>query len=259
MQRQVRVILSGMLLSLMVTSGVLAQDAAYKQAEANYNLAMVAMERGDYAQALGLIRKNRELDPGYWDYARHEGLIYWMWAADVEEKTGQTAAEPYYRNALQAYDEAIRLATESNLNPDYFIPLLHQRATVAADMGAFDEAIRTMESAIRKAPHDPISHYLMGQLLRQAYSQLPNASPQLVPLAQAYFKQAIHYNKDGHLIPYAYFYVGTELYNNQTDDVTAKRYLTMFIVQLKLQKGDNLQRHDREYINLAQQMLSYLH
>lgn len=251
------IILTAAMLSLAVSTA-LAQNDDYNQAEINYNMAIDAMERGDYIRALDLIRKNRAMDPNQWDYARHEALVYWKWGLDVEASQGQQQAVPYYANALKAFDEAIQLAKEANLNPDYFVALLHQRASVAADMGDFPEAIRTMEAALRVVPQDPISNYLMGQLLRQAYSQLPNASPQLVTLAQTYFKQAIHYNKSGLLIPYAYFYVGTELYNNQTDDVTAKRYLTLFIVQLKLQKGDKLERHDKEYINLAQQMLSYL-
>jgi len=148
-------------------------------AEANLNLGVAYMQRGDYEKALDRLNKALSADPGYTPTLNALGLLYQRLGKPVE-------AEDYFKRALSRtpndastlnnygqflctndrYDEAQTTFLKSASNPLYDTPEISitNAGTCALRNGHPDQAEQHFRNALDKNPKVPIALIQMCQL-----------------------------------------------------------------------------------------------
>ena len=222
-----RIVGVGCVLLVLILHGIALANDQLSAVRSNIEAAAEAAERGDYAEAIRLVRRNQELDPNYWDYVRHEGRLLWEWASSVRQEKGMADAMALYGAALRTYDRAIRLAKDTYVRTEYLVSLYQQKSLILAEMGQLYEAILTLNEGYQLKPTEVSTNYLMGMFLAELSRIDEDNAKELQHRRDAFFAQAIANNTDHRkLIPYAYFYVGKHLY--ESEDAAPETVRKMF-------------------------------
>ena len=119
-----------------------------------YDQALVLMESGDYPQAIPVLQKFIDREPGLAGPYLNLGIAY--------RNTGQLEA------ALEALHKAIEL------NPTNPVAH-HQSAIVQRELGAFEAALEAYTQALQLAPEYALAHRNLG-ILYDLYLQQPAAA-----------------------------------------------------------------------------------
>ena len=91
-----RIVGVGCVLLVLILHGIALANDQLSAVRSNIEAAAEAAERGDYAEAIRLVRRTQELDSNYWDYVRRRGRLLWEWASSVRQKKGMAEARWHY-------------------------------------------------------------------------------------------------------------------------------------------------------------------
>lgn len=97
-------------LFVVAFSAVSLADSIQSTLDANYSLAMELADRGEFREALLVIRENQALEPDYFNHYRHEAYVFKLWLWNVYSDGGETEAiAQLLRSVFSAYDKAIEI------------------------------------------------------------------------------------------------------------------------------------------------------
>lgn len=132
-----------------------------------FYVSVCLMELGNYAEALGTIKKNIELDPIFSDAYLNEGFVFEKLERYEEAESSYKKAievEPHYANAhynlgillfykLKKYEEAIEAFTNViDLKPSYVNLAYYKRANLNALLKNKDAMLADLKLVIAKDP-----------------------------------------------------------------------------------------------------------
>lgn len=188
-----------------------------------------ALRQKDFNTALKLNNQLKEKDPSNYDHYRREALIY----AEAARAVGTASGNRYYQDALILLDNTIHLAQRSGASPKEIAALYNDKAYIHWDFENYRGVIEEAQKALRLDPNNAIAYSHLGNAtMWLGYLMNPENPPkEYVERSAAYYTRAIELSDENDIMPYAYYFVAAQKYEQQ-DYITVKKYLMKFIEQM---------------------------
>lgn len=229
---------------------VQAKSLAEQYAEA----AKLSAINGNLETAIELARRARTADAENPEYIELEAHLLAQLVKRYYDRRSEVPTEAY-RLTLNLYDAANELSERKNASDSVLKRRYYDQVELASYVGDENTVQVVLKRLLQRFPDDVRGNYLLGILLRNHYNVTGDQGS--YEASRALFERAVLNNRAAeHLIPYAYFYVGTSRYDAHRDQ-DAMVYLTLWLRQIREVKPV-LNDTDEFYVELAEWILDDL-